>query len=242
MFSELFVRGLRLARELPEDSYLAAIPAIRQLQREALTLTKPVTFFVGENGTGKSTLLEAAAVGLGFNPEGGTVNFRFSTRDTHSGLGGVLTVVRGVKRPLGGFFLRAESFYNALTYIDSDPELLDLYGGEPMHARSHGETFLSMVELRFRGGGLYLIDEPEAALSPMKLLELMVRIDALAKDGAQFLIATHSPILMCLPGAEVLSFSEEGIRSVDPRETAHFQMTKSFLDAPERMLRYLLKE
>ena len=222
---------------------------IRYLMRtKQLELTHPVTFFVGENGTGKSTLLEAIAVAYGFNPEGGTKNFNFSTEDSHSELWRSLTLVkRGYASD--GFFLRAESFYKVASNIDQmdrgpslGGRLVDSYGGVSLHHRSHGESFLALVQNRFGGHGVYLLDEPEAALSPTRQLTLLAQIDELVKQDSQFIIATHSPILMAYPGAEILEFSENGICSAAYRETEHYQVTRRFLENPERMLRYLLGE
>lgn len=246
MEHDLFIRSVCLTE--PPGGWLREIPAIAHLMRQELTFTNPVTFFVGENGTGKSTLLEAIAVASGFNPEGGTRNFNFSTQDTHSSLSRSLRLVR-TRYPKDGFFLRAESFYNVASYIDkldTEPRfggpLIDSYGGVSLHDQSHGESFLALVQHRFHENGFYLLDEPEAALSPMRLLTLMAELHTLASNGAQFLIATHSPILMTLPNAQILQFTAAGIEEVSYRDTEHFQITKQFLDAPERMLHYLLNE
>ena len=249
MLEKPYISAIRLSGEIWSGSYLAEIPAIRHLmQVRELELEKPVTFFVGENGTGKSTLLEAVAVAFGFNPEGGTRNFRFSTADSHSELWKSLTLVkRGYASD--GFFLRAESFYNVATNIDQmdgepsfNPPVIDSYGGVSLHRRSHGESFLALVQNRFGGHGVYLLDEPEAALSPTRQLTLLCQIHELVKRNSQFIIATHSPVLMAYPGAEILQFSEDGIQSVEYRETEHYQVTRRFLEDPERMLRYLLEE
>ena len=228
------------------DSYLGDIPAIAGLG--LLELHAPVTFLVGENGSGKSTLLEAVALALGFNPEGGSKNFSFSTRDTHSGLHNYLRLHRGPYRPKDGFFLRAESFYNVSTEVDRladyQPEdgLYQSYGGKSLHHQSHGESFLNLVHSRFHGQGIYLLDEPEAALSPARQLTLLCELHRLVEAGSQLLIATHSPILMAYPGAEILLLGEGPIHPVEYRETEHYQITKSFLDSPERMLRILLQK
>ena len=247
--SSVYLTSVRLRRELPEGSYLRLLGPVNYLiEGGVLNFDRPVTFLVGENGTGKSTLLEGIAVACGFNPEGGTRNFNFSTRATHSVLGEYLTPARK-RYPRDGFFLRAESFYNVATNIDEmdeepsfSPRLIDSYGGVSLHKQSHGESFLALVQNRFGGEGLYLLDEPEAALSPSRLLTLMGEMDQLVKADSQFIVATHSPILMAFPGARIYELSEEGIRAVEYRETEHYQLTKRFLDNPERMLRYLLEE
>ena len=238
-----FVQCIELTGELVADSYLHDVPAVRYLETAGrLEFNSGVTFLVGENGAGKSTLLEAVAVACGFNPEGGSRNFSFSTRETHSELGAALTVVRSAY-PKDGFFLRAESFYNAASYLDAlgDERISSSYGGS-LHEKSHGESFLALVQNRFRGHGLYLLDEPEAALSPMRLLTLMGEIDRLLETGSQFIISTHSPILMAFPGAEVLEITRAGISAVPYRETEHFEVTRRFLESPERMLRVLLEK
>ena len=228
-----------------EQSYLCGLPVIKHLKSKSIEFEKPVTIFVGENGTGKSTLLEGIAVAFGFNAEGGTKNFNFSTNATHSELYRYLTL-SSRERAKSGFFLRAESLYNLATNIDEmdrgpsfGPPIIDSYGGISLHEQSHGESFLSVIG-GFRGHGLYILDEPEAALSPMRLLTLIAEIDRLVKEDSQFIIATHSPMLMAFPDAEVLELTESGINSVDYRETEHYKTTKSFLDNPERLLHYLL--
>jgi predicted ATPase len=247
MISTQYVSRIALQREKIEsfDHYPFSLPVVRLL--ESLELHPKVTFFVGENGSGKSTLLEAIAVSMGFNPEGGTRNFRFDTRASHSALDEYLRVAKGVKRPKDGFFLRAESFFNMATEIENldaepgfGPPVISYYGGHSLHERSHGEAFLALLMNRFGGKGLYLLDEPESALSPQRQLTALARIHDLALDESQFIIATHSPILMAYPGAWIYQFTAEGIARVDYEETEHVQVMRSFMANPERMLRTLL--
>lgn len=206
-----------------------------------MSFSRPVTFLVGENGTGKSTLLEATAVALGFNAEGGSRDFNFSTYDQQPELAELLTPVR-VAYPSDGFFLRAESFYNAATYLQQVDSNLKRYGGRSLHDQSHGESFLALVKNRFEGKGIYLLDEPEAALSPQRLLSLLILIDQLVKKDSQLIIATHSPILMAYPQATIYQLDEEGIEEVSLQQTASYQITRQFLDDPDRMIHYLLNE
>jgi predicted ATPase len=221
-----------------ETLYPFALPVVRNL--DVLRLDSPVTFFIGENGAGKSTLLEAVAVGYGFNAEGGSRNFHFATSETHSELYKHLVLEKGVKRPKDGYFLRAESFYNVASEIDR-MGVEDSYGGQSLHRRSHGESFMSLALDRFFGNGLYLLDEPEAALSPSRQLSLIVRMNELVRQGSQFLIATHSPILMAFPGARIYHLGEDGIKPVAYRDTEHHQVAKYFLNNPEGMLEKLLQ-
>lgn len=236
-----YIKGVKLNSIPPVSSYLADLPAVQFLNAtDCLKFHHPVTFFVGENGTGKSTLLEAIAIAMGFNAEGGSRDFRFSTKDTHSDLSTYLIPIKTTIPP-DGFFLRAESFYNTASYLDENSTLMR-YGGISFHKQSHGESFFSLITNRFEGNGLYLLDEPEAALSPQKLIALLVSINELVKQNSQFIIATHSPILMVYPDAEIMQFSESGIEKVSYKETEHYQITKQFLDNPERMLHYLLND
>ncbi len=245
----LFIKEIMYRGGLPDGYYATHIPAVKYLaQKGSLKLNKNVTFFVGENGTGKSTLLEAIAVSLGFNAEGGTRNFNFSTRKSHSLLCDYITISMS-KQPKDGFFLRAESLYNLATNIEEmdrapgfSPPVINSYGGVSLHDQSHGESFLSIIQNRFFGNGLYILDEPEAALSPMRLLTLMIEIDNLVQNNSQFIIATHSPILMAFPDAEVLEFTQEGINSTKYENTEHYKLTKSFLDNPKTYFRYLLEK
>ncbi len=242
-----FITEVSLKSPIPKGSYLQKLPAVRFLERQPLEFKKRVSIFVGENGSGKSTLLEGIAAAYGFNPEGGSLNYSFETRATHSELYSHLTLSK-LFRPRDGFFLRAESFYNAASYLESldeipcgAPPVLGAYGGVSLHKMSHGESFLKLVQKRFSGNGLYILDEPEAALSPMNTLTLICEIKRLADDGSQFIIATHSPMLMALPDAELLYISDGGIKSVSFRETLHWRIMLEFLEEPERMISRLLQ-
>lgn len=246
--SRHFLTGLS-CEALPQGEYYSAIPALQQIAKEGLTFSSPITFFAGENGMGKSTLIEGIAVAAGFNPEGGSRNFSFATAETHSGFYRHLTLLRGYRRPRDGFFLRAESFYNATSYIDrldeipaAAPPISMSYGGKSLHTLSHGEAFLTLVVERFGGNGLYILDEPEAALSPSRLLALLERISSLAAEGSQFLIATHSPILMACPHSELFWLGEDGIRLCHYTQTEHYRLTRSFLEEPEIYLKHLTGE
>lgn len=249
MRKNLYLRQIGLNRALPENTYWAKLPAVQHLAAQPLTLTRPVTLLVGENGVGKSTLIEAIAVRLGFNAEGGTKNFNFATRETHAALYDYLDLGRGPYRPRDGFFLRAESFYNVATNIDEldegapvnlhDLPIIARYGGRSLHEQSHGESFLALVRNRLGGQGMYVFDEPEAALSPTSLMELLGHIHRLEQADSQLVIATHSPVLMTYPGAQVLYIDETGIRPVDYRQTSHYQLTRRFLENPEPMYRLL---
>lgn len=236
-----YLSGIKLNSMPPEYSYLHDLPVVRYLNKAgSIKFEKPVTFLVGENGTGKSTLLEGIAVAMGFNAEGGSRDFSFSTRDSHSELHDYLTTIK-CAYPKDGFFLRAESFYNTASYLDRNSTLVR-YGGVSFHEQSHGESFLALVTNRFEGNGFYLLDEPEAALSPQRLMSLIVAIDELVKRDSQFIIATHSPIVMAYPNAEILELSESGIEKAAYKETAHYKITKQFIDDPDRMIHLLLSD
>jgi Predicted ATPase len=248
MQNKQFIGSVYMKVPPEEKNYLHELPAVQYLiQGGEMEFTKNVTFFVGENGTGKSTLLEAIAVAYGFNAEGGTKNYSFHSKDSHSELWNYLTLVKQ-KYSKDGFFLRAESFYNAASYLEEVNEsglgtgIYHLYGGDSLHHQSHGESFLALIQNRFWGDGIYILDEPEAALSPMKLMTLLIEIDKLVKKDSQFIIATHSPILMAFPNAQIYQFGEKGVQEVLYKETEHYQLSRRFLENPERMLKYLLEE
>lgn len=215
------------------------IPALAAL--EQLPLAPGVTFLVGENGSGKSTLIEGIAVAAGFAPEGGSLQFGARTRDESPPLAEALLLVRGARRPRDGFFLRAETFFNVVTAIDGYGAQ-ESYGGVSLHERSHGEGFLDLAVHRFRDGGLFVLDEPEAALSPQGLLSLLQRIHDLVRAGSQFVIATHSPILLAYPGALIYELGEDGPVETAYEDTDHFQMTRAFLEAPDRFLHRLFDD
>jgi predicted ATPase len=222
--------------------YPYSIPAIRGLTR--LDLNSGVTFIVGENGSGKSTLVEAIAVAAGLNPEGGSKNFHFNTRRSDSDLSNVLTAVRGARRERDAYFLRAESFFNVATVIETPDEmghtLLGYYGGSSLHEQSHGESFMTLADQRLGKQGLYIMDEPEAALSPTRQLALLRVIHDRVHNGAsQFIIATHSPILMAYPGATLYHLGPEGIRETAYEETEHYRITRDFLANREVYLKHL---
>jgi len=222
-----------------------SLPVVRGLGR--LSLHPQVTFFVGENGSGKSTLLEAIAVAMGLNAEGGSRNFNFATRASHSALHEHLRLVRGVTPPRDAYFLRAESFFNVSTEIErldreGGPGLLDSYGGKPLHERSHGEAFLTLFMERFGGKSFFVLDEPEAALSPQRQLAMLSRLHDLVRAGSQFLVATHSPILMAYPDAIIYECGADGIRQVAYEDTEHYRVMHDFIANPQRMLKVLLED
>jgi predicted ATPase len=243
-----FVRSVALrpaADGEPRAGHPWQLPAVAALEGEGLALDPHVTFLVGENGSGKSTLLEAIAVAAGMNPEGGSSNFAFATRESHSALGDAVRLVRGLRRPRTDFFLRAESLFTAATYLEGLPPgphggPLYAYGGRSLHEQSHGESFLAVVLNRFGRDGLYLLDEPEAALSAQNCLTLLRRIHELVTQGSQFVVATHSPLLLAYPGGTIYELSEDGIEPVAFDAAAPVQLTRAFLGAPERFLRELL--
>lgn len=243
-----YVLEVKLRRDKVDsfDHYPFSLPFVRAL--ESLELHPAVTFLIGENGSGKSTLLEAIAVAWGFNPEGGSKNFRFQTRGSHSVLHEHLRLVKGVCRPRDGFFLRAESFFNLATEIErldkepaASPPIIDSYGGRSLHEQSHGESFLSLIMNRFGGQGFYVLDEPEAALSPSRQLAMISRMHQLVQARSQFIIATHSPMLMAYPNAWIYEIAAGQLRRVRYEQTEHYVVAKRFLSDPKKQLDILMR-
>jgi predicted ATPase len=226
--------------DVPDDGiYPFNIPAVHQL--DSLRFHPDVTFLVGENGSGKSTLLEAIALNLGLGAEGGTKNTQFQTANTVSPLHSHLQLVKSYRMPKDYYFLRAESFYNVATHMDNIG-YLDGYGGKSLHMQSHGESFMALLTTKFRGAGLYLLDEPEAALSPNRQLAALVAINQLVEDDSQFIIATHSPILLSYPRAKIMLLDENGITEVKYEDTEHYAVSRDFLNNYHRRLEVLFKD
>jgi predicted ATPase len=247
--AEHYVLALKLKREkVPSfDIYPYSLPALRHLH--SLELHPRVTFIVGENGSGKSTLLEGVAVAAGFNAEGGTKNFRFHTRRSHSSLHENLTLVKSPARARDGFFLRAESFFNVATeieHLDEEPSfgppIINSYGFRSLHEQSHGESFFALMNNRFGGHGFYVLDEPEAALSPTRQLAMLLRVHELVLDKSQFIIATHSPILMAYPDAWIYQIGKRGLERVEYEETEHYVVARRFMSDPRGQMKALLAE
>lgn len=238
--TEHYLRSIKILRRKIDclNQYPFSLPVFRNL--ETLEFHPQVTFIIGENGTGKSTLLEAIAIAWGFNPEGGTRNFTFSTRSSHSELHNYIRLIRGAKKPRDGFFLRAESFYNLATQID-ELQVSGYYGGRSLHEQSHGEAFFATFMNRFKGNGLYLLDEPEAALSPMRQLAMISRINDLVQLHSQFIIATHSPILIGYPNAKIIQIADDRIDTVEYEQTEHYIVTKRFINNHKKMLEVLME-
>ena len=222
--------------KIDNDSYLKRIEALQGVEK--IDFNKPITFFVGENGSGKSTLLEALAVAHGFNPEGGTKNYVFSTHDTHSELCDAIRIVKSYRKEKWGYFLRAESFYNVATQEEAYANPVPAR----YHEQSHGESFLALAQNNLRPNGLYLFDEPEAALSPQRQLTLLMQIYNCAKEGSQFMIVTHSPILLGMPGADIYCFDHGRIHLCEYEDTESYQVTEMFINNRKRLLDQLLTE
>lgn len=237
--NDLFIRGISINwAEIERYSYLRKITAISKMS--SLEFTKPITFFVGENGSGKSTILEAIAVAYGFNPEGGTKNYSFSTYDSHSELCEHMRIVKGVRKASWGYFLRAESFYNVAS---QEEEYADAaHPSVKFHEKSHGESFLALAQKQIKPGGMYILDEPEAALSPQRQLTLLMDIVTCAKKRAQFIIVSHSPILLGTPDAQILTFDNGMVHECDYKVTDSYQVTEMFINNREQLLHRLLND
>ena len=235
-----FIRTVRLLRDKVPDftRYPFNIPAVAKL--DELELDPRITILVGENGSGKSTLIEAMALAAQFGPEGGTKNIRFTTQSSESNLHACLMLVRGARREKAGFFLRAESMFNVATQVDDLG--LGQYGWESLHQKSHGESFIYLLQNRFRPNGLYILDEPEAALSPQRQLAALAILHRLISQGSQFVMATHSPILMAYPGALIYKLDDQGLTRTTLEETEHYTVTRNFLLRPQSFLKHLLEE
>jgi predicted ATPase len=235
-----YIKSVYFKEEYTKErpGYPYQIPAVRDCDQ--IQFHPDVTFFIGENGSGKSTLLEAIAVAYGFNPEGGTKSALFEVHNTHSDLHREIRLSKSFKTPGDAFFLRAESFYNVATMAEKF-DVLKSYGGKSLHAQSHGEAFLSTLMNKLTGNGLYLLDEPEAALSPARQLAAIRLIHQLVGNDSQFIIATHSPIIMAYPNATIYEFNETGIKQVLYEETDHYQITRSFLENPALSLQLLME-
>ena len=237
---DMFIRKIVFQFEnVNQNKYPYNIEGFQHLKE--VEFHKPVSFFIGENGSGKSTLIEALAILCGMNKEGGSQNYMFDTKNTVSDLYKNCKLIKGIERPKTKYFLRAESFYNTCSYIDSNPDALQAFGFASLHECSHGESFIKLIEDRFYDHGLYILDEPEAALSPIRQMRLLFLIDKLVKQGSQFIIATHSPILLAYQNATIYDFNQH-MANVDYKDTEIYQIYKLFLNEPERMLSELFQE
>ncbi|MGX2945731.1 AAA family ATPase [Enterococcus alishanensis] len=235
----MFIDEIRLQTNFSNE-YPYTLPVVQALSKNSLKLNQPISFFAGENGSGKSTLLEAIAISFGMNPEGGTKNFNFSTYDSHSELHEFLTLVRKGLIPKVSFFLRAENYYNLASEVE-ELGLSTYYGKTALHKMSHGEGMLSIITHRFGPNGLYILDEPESGLSVSRQMTLLREILLLSKQNCQFLIATHSPVLLAASGATIFDGNNE-MKKIDYQTTDAYKDMKLFLDNPERMTFYLEQE
>lgn len=237
--NNLFIQGVLFDwNEIEPNSYIRDIKSLRDVEK--IEFQSPVSLFVGENGTGKSTLLEAIAVAHGFNPEGGTKNYVFSTYDSHSELCDAIRIAKGYRKEKWGYFLRAESFYNVATQEEKYADIA--HPSMQYHKKSHGESFLDLAQDNIKPNGLYLLDEPEAALSPQRQLTLLTQIYKCANDGAQFIIATHSPILLGIPNAQIFCFDNGKIHTCTYEETDSYKITEMFINNRQSLLQKLLDE
>lgn len=241
-----YIQGIKIDwQRIDNHLYLNNIASIKQMKQ--LMIEHEITFFVGENGTGKSTLLEALAVAYGFNKEGGTLNYRFQTFEEESALSQAITIIKGYRKPKNSYFFRAESFFNVASkaeeYRDGDPKevFYERYGGKSLHEQSHGESFLAYFQ-GFTQSGLFIMDEPEAALSPQRQLALFIEIARKAKQGSQFIIATHSPILLSIPGAKIIEFNKEGLQEITYEESECFKIMDMFINNRESIIERLLED
>ncbi len=245
---ELYLKSVDINKgEIPRNNYIYDLSVIKNFKK--IEFKKPITIFVGENGLGKSTLIEAIATKWGFNAEGGSKHFNFKTRQTESDLNKYVKIIKGPYRAKDGYFLRSESLYNVASNIDDldevkcdAPPISLAYGGKSLHDQSHGESFLSIFFKRFMGNGLYILDEPEAALSPVSQMSLLIRISELVNLNSQFIIATHSPILLAIPNAEILEITDKGILQKKYFETNHFKTMKNFFENTEKTVDSLINE
>ena len=247
MTHELYLKSVDINKQdIPHSDYIYDLPIVNNFSK--INFEFPITIFVGENGLGKSTLIEAIATKYGFNAEGGSRNFNFHTRRTESDLNKYVKLVRSAYRAYDGYFLRSESMYNVASHMDeldtlkcNAPLIRGGYGGKSLHNQSHGESFLSIFFKRFFGNGLYILDEPEAALSPVSQMSLLIRINELVKKNSQFIIATHSPILLACPNAQILEITESGIIEKSYRDTEHFRVMENFFKDPKATVSRLLE-
>lgn len=245
---ELYLKSVDIYKdEIPRNNYIHNLSVIKNFKK--IEFKKPVTIFVGENGLGKSTLIEGVATKLGFNEEGGSRHFNFKTRQTESDLNKYIKIIKGPYRAKDGYFLRSESLYNVASNIDDldevkcdAPPISLAYGGKSLHNQSHGESFLSIFFKRFMGNGLYILDESEAALSPVSQMSLLIRINQLVNLNSQFIIATHSPILLAIPNAEILQITENGISAKKYFETNNFKTMKNFFQNTEKTVNLLINK